>query len=63
VGAHSYRTQWLAMLDKSYRPVRVFPDPTCPPGRERKVVVYQSKDLLARRQAGQASAGQSASNR
>ncbi len=53
VNAHAYQPEWLAMIEKSYRPVLTFPDPESPASRPRKVLVFESKTRQAHRETGQ----------
>ncbi len=49
VGAHEYRPEWIGELKTRYSQVRLFPDPTSGTRRPKKVLVFQSKEGLARR--------------
>jgi hypothetical protein len=50
VGAHEYRPEWLDQIERRYRQVRQYHDPTSPK-RPRKVLVFESIEAQARRRA------------
>jgi len=52
VGAHEYRPEWIAQLENRYSQVRLFPDPASGTRRPKKVLVFQSKEGMARREQG-----------
>jgi hypothetical protein len=54
VGAHDYRPDWLEQIQKRYRQVGLYPDPTSHQ-RPRTVLVFESIESHARRPADRAS--------
>jgi hypothetical protein len=49
VGAYQFRPEWIAQVEERYRQVQELPDPYCSPSRPRKVLVFEAKQLEARR--------------
>ena len=52
VGAHEYRPEWIEQLGTRFTQVQLFPDPASGMRRPKKVLVFQSKENLARHPQG-----------